>query len=75
MSRLNAFAEKLPPVIARKEIRKYLGGIISPKTLANLDSLGEGPPRIKIGRTVGYPTVELLLWLDDRQANNPGGVK
>ena len=34
---------KLPPTIARKDVERQLGGIITPKTLANADSSGEGP--------------------------------
>jgi hypothetical protein len=37
---------KLPPVISRDHVEKLLGGIISSKRLANLDSLGEGPKRL-----------------------------
>lgn len=63
---LTTLADKLPPIISRNKIDKYLGGIITAKTLANLDSLGEGPPRIKIGRNVGYPTLTFLSWLQGR---------
>lgn len=41
-------ADKLPPIISRSHVEKFLGGVISSKSLANLDSLGEGPPRIKV---------------------------
>ena len=40
-------------MIARKDIDRYLGGIISKGYLANLDSKGEGPPKVKIGKNVG----------------------
>jgi len=64
---LISIADNLPPVLARKDVSRYLGGIISPKTLANLDSLGEGPSgRFKVGRTVVYPTAALLMWLEER---------
>lgn len=67
MSDLTRIADKLPPVIARKEVARILGGIIAPKTLANLDSLGEGPKaRFKIGRNVAYITADLLAWLEER---------
>lgn len=57
----------LPPFIARKEVQKVLGGIVSPKTLANADSLGIGPKsRKRFGKTVVYETAELLRWLTDR---------
>ena len=59
-------AEKLPPIIARSHVEKLLGGVISAKRLANLDSLGEGPKRAKTGRKVVYRTEDLLEWLDAR---------
>lgn len=56
--------EELPRTIARKDVGKYISGI-SPKTLANADSLGKGPSkRKKIGKTVVYETKSLLEWLD-----------
>lgn len=63
LSELNS---KLPPIISRDHIEKYLGGIISSKTLANLDSLGKGPKRMRVGRKVAYMTEDLLEWLEER---------
>jgi predicted DNA-binding transcriptional regulator AlpA len=57
---------KLPPLISRDHVEKILGGIISSKTLANLDSLGEGPKRMRVGRKVVYKTEDLLEWLASR---------
>lgn len=66
-----AFSElskHLPQVIARHRVNTYLGGAISPKTLANADSKGQGPSgSFKIGRTVVYPTESLLKWLENRK--------
>lgn len=59
-------AAKLPPVICRERVEDLLGGIISSKRLANLDSLGEGPPRFRIGRKIAYRTDLLLEWLSSR---------
>lgn len=60
-------AEKLPPIMSRDRIEKHLGGIISAKRLANLDSLGDGPPiRVRVGRKVAYPTRDFLAWLIGR---------
>ncbi len=57
----------LPVIFARKEIEKLLPGIISPRYLANLDSKGEGPPRIRIhGRGVAYPRDGFIDWLRRR---------
>jgi hypothetical protein len=63
---LTDLAEKLPPIIARSQIEKFLGGVISSKRLANLDSLGEGPKRMRIGRKIAYRTEDLLNWLASR---------
>ncbi len=57
---------KLPPFIARDHVGKLLGGVISSKTLANYDSLGEGPKRMRMGRKVVYMTEDLLDWLASR---------
>jgi len=57
----------LPPTIARSKVSEYFGGAISSKTLANLDSLGQGPEgAFKVGRNVVYPTESLLEWLQQR---------
>lgn len=63
---LTDLSEKLPPIISRDHIEMYLGGVITSKRLANLDSLGEGPPRIRIGRKIAYRTDALLEWLAQR---------
>lgn len=57
------------PIVARREVSKFSGGVLNPRTLSNLDSLGEGPPRVKIGeKTVAYPTNSLVAWMRDRAA-------
>jgi hypothetical protein len=63
---LKQLADSLPPIIARDHVVKLLGGIISSKYLANLDSLGTGPPRMRIGRKIAYRTDSLLEWLESR---------
>jgi len=65
------FQEKLPPFIARKDVGKLLGGCISPKSLANLDSLGRGPEgTLRNGKLVVYATGPLLEWLDQKNDQN-----
>lgn len=54
------------PIVSRTEIAKFSGGLLTPRTLANLDSLNEGPPRGRCGRKVFYPTDELVIWLQAR---------
>jgi len=54
-------------IVARREVAKFSGGLLNPRTLANRDSLGDGPPRIKMGsRQVFYPVSELVAWLRGR---------
>lgn len=61
-------ADKWPSqFIARTEVSKFTGGIVDPKYLANLDSLGQGiKGRIRVGRKIAYPVNELVAWLESR---------
>lgn len=67
---LSVLAKTWPsPFVARGAIRDFSGGIIHPRTLANLDCQGKGPAgRFYIGRTVAYPVTEVIKWLEDRAA-------
>lgn len=50
-----------------QKVPENFGGVISSKTIANLESLGQDPEgAFKIGRTVVYPTESLLEWLQQR---------
>ncbi|MCF8082886.1 MAG: hypothetical protein K9M96_07310 [Deltaproteobacteria bacterium] len=54
-------------VLARTEVSRFTGGLISEKYLANLDSLGIGcPGRIRVGRRVAYPVEQFCEWLRSR---------
>ena len=54
-------------VVARVEIGKFSGGLLSPKSMANLDSQGIGPvDRVTCGRKVGYKISSLIQWMRDR---------
>ncbi len=69
--KLSHLAEKWPSsLVARRKISEFTGGIMSEKYLANLDSLGDGPPRCKIGRHVAYPVDTLITWLEGRCSND-----
>lgn len=62
-------AEKWPsPIVARKEVGRFSGGLLHPRTLANIDSDPniEGPERIKMGRTVAYFTDSLVDFMNRR---------
>lgn len=65
---LKILEEKWPsPIVARKEIAKFSGGLLSPKYLANLDSAGRGPSnRVKVGRMIVYPVGSQIQWLENR---------
>lgn len=64
-----SYLNKLPPFIARKDVSNILGGTISPKTLANADSLGIGPEiKTQCGRTVVYETGSLLKWMNSKRS-------
>lgn len=65
---LQILAEKWgSPLVARCEIGKFSGGILNPRSLANLDCKGAGPRgRVRIGGKVAYPTEELVAWLEAR---------
>lgn len=55
------------PYVARSEIRRFSGGIISPGRIANLDAAGAGPTgRVRVGRKVAYRTTDLVRWLEAR---------
>ncbi len=54
-------------IVAREKVGEFTGGIISPKTIANLDASGDGPQeRVTIGRKVGYPVTPFIVWLESR---------
>lgn len=61
-------ASKWPSeIVARSEIKNFTGGAVSSKTMANLDSLGQGiAERFTIGRQVCYPIAPLTKWLENR---------
>lgn len=63
--------------VARCSISEFTGGGITPKRMANLDSLGEGPSgAIRCGRKVLYPVKNLVRWLEKRsQVKTPNCPK
>ena len=64
----SSLAEKWPsPFVARQEVEKFTGGIMSVKYLANLDCQGLGPKgRLKVGRKIAYPVCDFISWLEAR---------
>lgn len=64
---LSSLADKWPSAyVAREKIAEFTGGILTPRYMANQDSLKTGPPRIKIGKKVVYPVTPLIHWMQDR---------
>lgn len=62
----------LPPVFTRTEAAKHLGGILSARTLNNIDWRGEGPEvRVRIGKKVGYERASFMQWLRQYHNNVP----
>ena len=66
------------PLIARTEIFKATGGLISERYQANIDANPtiDSPPRFRCGRKVVYPRDAYFDWLKTRMApinkgNNP----
>jgi hypothetical protein len=53
-------------IVSRDQISVFTGGAISKGRMANLDCLGEGPERIRLGRKIIYPVKPLIKWLISR---------
>lgn len=61
---LEALGFELPLYIARSDVERLLGGIVTGKTLANADARGNGPEvAYVVGRKVVYTRTALLDWL------------
>lgn len=63
---LSGLIDQLPPIIARNQVSKFLGGLISTGYLQNLDWLGIGPRRIRCGKKIGYLREDLIRFLESR---------
>lgn len=54
-------------LVARKDVGKFSGGALNPRTMANMDSRGEGPKgAFRLGRKVVYRVEELIRWMEKR---------
>lgn len=53
-------------VVARSQIGEFSGGILKPRTMANIDWKKNGPQMIRIGKNVMYPVDSLIEWLIER---------
>ena len=55
------------PCITRDQLYRVTGGLIHPRTIRNLDSLGKGiDGKFFIGRKVAYPIDEVIKYLERR---------
>ena len=64
MEFVDAMLDKLPPVIARHQVDRFLGGLVSPFTVKNADLAGTGPEVAwRVGNKVAYKTDSLVGWL------------
>lgn len=71
---IEALRQTLPPVFSRQVAASNLAGIYSVGRLANLDSKGEGPGGLRVGRVVAYEKESFLSWLEGR-INTPSSNK
>jgi len=66
---LSSFKNRWPSsFVAREKVGEFSGGILHPRTMANLDALGQGPKgRIRVnGKKIAYPIDELIKWMQAR---------
>ena len=63
---IEALRQTLPPTFSRQVAAANLSAIYSAGRLANLDSKGEGPGGVRIGRVVCYARENVLSWLERR---------
>jgi len=57
--------------ILRTNLSEKTGGLLHGRTMANLDSLGEGiPGKISIGRKVAYPVESVVEYLQSKVTVN-----
>ena len=60
-------SQKAPEIITRQKLHELTGGLVSVKTLANLDCEGDGiQPRLRIGGKVAYPKEATIAFLKRR---------
>lgn len=55
------------PLVARTEVGAFSGGVLHPRTMANIDAKGQGPAgKVLIGGKVAYDRDSLALWVESR---------
>ena len=69
---IESLMSNLPAVFNRRTAQESLGNIISARTLANLDSLKKGPPKMYLSKNVVYERDSFLEWLEPRLSDREG---
>ena len=55
------------PYVERSKVAEFSGGALNDRTMANLDSKGQGiKSRIRMGRKILYPVQDLVAWMEGR---------
>jgi hypothetical protein len=55
------------PAVRRKDLAKFSGGLLDPRSVANDDSRGKGiRPRFRVGRHTAYPVEAVVEYLRRR---------
>lgn len=62
-----ALLDSLPPLVARERVEELTGGLVSSKTLSNMDGRGLGPEEAyRVGRKIAYKRESLVEWMIER---------
>lgn len=69
---MGVLAGRLGDLITPEELARLLK--MREKTLANQRSRGEGPPFLRVGRSIRYSRAEVEVWLVDQQEARRGGA-
>lgn len=61
-------AKKAPELLTRNKLQEITGGLVTAKTLANIDSENKTgiTPRLRVGGKVCYPKDAAIAWLKQR---------
>lgn len=61
---MDAIEQALPPFFSRDEVANHLSGILTKKSLANIECSGRGvAERAKIGKRIVYERSSFMCWL------------
>ena len=67
---IETLRKTLPPLFTRAEASRFLGGLYSVGTLANLDWKKKGPGGTRLGQKVLHERDSFILWLEERLLNS-----